>query len=285
VYERGSGRFSPAALDKLAPGKQISVSLGSGSSFSEVFTGYIDELGMRYDAEAVCLRATCLDARALMREGACDTAARGQSIGDVAGAILGRYSPLISKKTLTLTPWEKDVNLTQSGSDLDYIADAALLRGKYFYIDCGSAYIGDAQSTVCLELDWGQCEMEFGLRHLQRKFVGMGYDYASMETFKAEVEVVGKQSLLSVTKAIQLPRQLLGDAGKDAVTAAADAAKRECITGTITCRGIPQPKLGQKVKINKFPLASLGGDSFTVVSVRHRMNSADGFSTEIGIGG
>jgi hypothetical protein len=285
VYEHGAGKFSAAALDKLVPGNRISVSLGYGSTVSEVFTGYIDELGISCGGDEISLRVNCLDARALMREGYGYAIAQGKNIQAVASGILDKYSSLINSKKITLEARETGVNLTQAGNDLDYIQNAAELRGKYFYIECGEAYIGDAKGTVCVEFDWPQCEMEFGVRHIERKIVGIGYDYANMGLFTAEKEITGKNALMTVTRAVHLPPHLLGDAGTDAVADMADKMKREAVSGTIFCRGIPEPRLGQKIKINKFPLANLCGSAFTVISIRHRINSEDGFTTEIGIEG
>ncbi|MDR1735339.1 MAG: hypothetical protein LBR85_00515 [Oscillospiraceae bacterium] len=286
VYEHGSGQFSQTALDKLKPGSRISLSLGYGSSVSEVFSGYVDELAMRFDGENICLSAVCLDARALMRLGARYTAAKGKTVQNIAESLLDLYSPLVSAKEVTLAALEKEVCVTQAGGDLDFIQDAADLRGHYFYIDCGKAYVGGAKDTVCVEFDWPDTELELGARYVDLKITGMGYDHAKMEEFSSQKDAKGTQkNLLAVTRIIPLPPHLLGDAGKAVVAAAADAAKREAVAGRVYCRGIPEVKLGQKIKINKCPFAALTGDRFTVVSVHHRMNSEDGFVTEIGIGG
>lgn len=288
VYEHGSRQFSSSALGYLTPGSQISVSLGYGSSVCEVFTGYVDELGMRFDKEMICLSASCLDARALMRDGTFYVSLKDKSVEDAVTAILNRYSPLISSKDVTLAALEKDGNPTQAGSDLDYVQDAADNRGLYFYIECGKAYITKAQDTVCLEYDWTECEMEFAMRYLERTIIGTGYNFAAMEPISAqkEAKAAKQKSLLTVNQTVALPSYWSGDAGTAVVTAMAEVAKRETLSGTITCRGIPEPKLGQKVKVNKFPLSSFGaGDSFAIVSVCHRLNSDDGYVTEIGIGG
>lgn len=288
VYEHGSRQFSGSALNKLTPGNQISVSLGYGSSVSEVFTGYIDELKMQYDRDTICLSAGCMDARALMRDGAAYSALKEKSTEDAVSAILDRYSPLISSRDITISTLEKNVYPTQTGSDLDYVQDAADKRGMYFYLECGKAFIAEAIDTICVEFDWTQFDMEFSMRYLERKICGLGYDYAAMEPFSVEKEAKAKKqtSLLTVTQTVPLPPHSLGDAGTAVITALANTAKRETVSGTITCRGIPEPKLGQKLKINKFPLASFGaGDSFTVLSVRHRLDSDNGYLTEIGIGG
>ncbi len=286
IYEHGSGSFSASALGSLKPGGKISVSLGYGSSVSEVFSGYIDELGMNFNEDNISLSAVCLDARALMREGAAYIAAKGKPAKTVLEAILDEYSPLISSKSVTLAALENEVNVTQAGGDLEYVQHAADLRGYYFFIDCGAAYIGEAKTTVCLEFDWPEVDIDFNARYKDVTICGMGYDHANMESFTAESSAKGTQKdLLAVTKAIQLPPHLLGDSGTAVVKAAAKLAKRETASGIITCRGIPEPKLGEKITINSFPLASLSGSSFCITSISHRMSSEDGFTTEIGIGG
>jgi hypothetical protein len=287
AYEYGARRFCPSVLERLKPGGQISVSLGYGSCFGKVFTGYIDELGMRYNGEELCLNAVCLDARALMRDGACYHVAAGKSDDAMAGGILDKYSPLITEKSLMLPALGTGVNLTQPGSDLDYICGAAELRGKYFFIECGKAVIGDADNTVCVEFDWPDCEIELGARYLERKIIGAGYDYRDMQAFSDEKEIKAnkQEALLTVIQNMQLPPHLLGDAGKSIVAAKINIAERQTVRGTVFCRGIPEPKMGQKVKINKFPFSSFSGCVFTVISIRHRMDVANGYSTEIGIEG
>lgn len=286
VYEHGSGTFSSDAMSKLKPGGQVSVSLGYGSSLTQVFTGYIDELGLRYGEEDICLSVICLDARALMRHGSQYAAVKGKTAQKIAEELLDLYSPLVSGKKITLSALEKEVNITRAGGDLDYVQSAADLRGQYFFIDCGEAYIGGAKETVCVEFEWPDIEIDFNARYLDCKITGAGYDYPNMEAFSAQKDAKGvKKNLLTVARTIALPPHLLGDAGTAVVAAAANSAKREAAEGTIYCRGIPEPKLGEKVKIAKFPFETLAGDTFPVVSVHHRMNSEDGFVTEIGIGG
>ncbi len=286
IYEHGSGSFSAGALTNLKPGGQISVSLGYGSSVSEVFSGYIDELGMSFSEENISLSAVCLDARALMRDGSAYMAAKEKTTKTVVEDIMDEYRPLISSKSVTLAELENEVNITQAGGDLEYVQNAADLRGHYFFIDCGSAYIGDEKPSVCVEFDWPDIMMDFSARYVDVTVIGMGYDHAKMEAFSAESNAKGTQKdLLTVKKAIQLPPHLLGDSGTAVVTAATKAAKRVASSGIIICRGIPEPKLGEKVKINSFPLASISGSSFCVTSICHRMSSEDGYTTEIGIGG
>lgn len=289
VYERGSRQFSSSALSKLTPGSKISISLGYGSSLVEVFTGYIDELKLRFNEDEIKLAVFCLDARALMRTGAFFAAHKDKSIQDIAGIVLDKYAPLISAKDITLASLEKEVNLTQAGSDLDFIQQAAQLRGLYFSIDNGKAFISKANDKVCVEFDWEHFSMEFGIRYLDLKLQGKGYDHTKMEPISVEKTVKQKAkqaSLLTVSQVVPLAAHYSGDAAKAVIEAKAGTALSEAISGAITCRGIPEPKLGQKIKINKFPFASLStGDSFTVISIRHNLSAADGFYTEIGIEG
>lgn len=289
VYERGSRQFSSSALDKLKPGSKISMSLGYGSALTEVFTGYVDELKLSFNDEEIVLTALCLDARALMRTGVFFAAHKDKSIQDIAGGVLDKYSALISAKDVTLAPLEKEVNLTQAGSDLSFIQQAAQLRGLYFFIEKGKAYVSKADATVCVEFDWEQFSMEFGIRYLDMKLQGKGYDFDKMAPISVEKQVKQKAkqaSLLTVSQVVPLTAHHSGDAGKAMIEAKAGVALREAMSGVITCRGIPEPKLGQKIKINKFPFAALStGDSFTVISICHKLSTADGFYTEIGIEG
>ncbi len=289
VYERGSRQFSVAALEKLIPGKQVSVSLGYGSSVTEVFTGYIGEVRARFLEDDMALTAVCLDARALMRDGSAFASTRDKSVLDVVTAVADRYSPLVNKKDFRLASLEQEVNITQAGGDLEFLCDAARKRGHYFYIDCGKAVIGAADATVCVAFDWEQFGIEISVRYLDEKLTAYGYDAKRMEAFTAEVTAknTAKQaSLLTVARAQRQPLYLGAKAAKEAAAGQASARVAAAVSGTISCVGLPEIKLGQKVKINKFPLTSMGvGDTFIVVSVHHRLTADGGFSTEIGIEG
>jgi phage protein D len=289
VYERESRQFDADALKKLTPGTKVSIALGYGSDTTEVFTGYIDELKTRFDTEHMSLTALCLDARGLMREGSAFASVKDKKMQDAVTVILDRYKPLISSKDIKLEALEQDVNITQTDGDLDFVYNAAEARGLMFFIDCGKAVIGEAGDRVCAEFDWEQFEMDFSVRYLDEKLTAYGYDAQKMEPFSAEAKAkqsAKQESLLTVERALRLPRYIGADAAKKHIEALSKARVAAATVGTLICVGLPEVKIGQKVKINKFPLSAIGaGANLTVVSFSHRLDRERGFTTEIGVEG
>jgi phage protein D len=290
VYEPGSRKVDAAALSSLKPGVKVAVSLGYGSSLTEVFTGYICELKLTSAGGNTFLTVCCLDARGLMRDGSVYAMYKDKKMKDIAEAILDSYSPLISSKDVTLAALEQNVYIAHGTDDLDFICSAAKARGAYFYIDCGKAVIGAADSTVCIEFEWEQLDMDFSVKYLDTAFTGRGYNHSTMEEFSATAaakQSAEQSTLITVSSTARLEPYLYGDSAKTITDSKAAVAKREAISGKIFCQGIPEPKLGQKVRINNFPMAAAAGNvsKFTVISVKHSMETSAGYVTEIGIEG
>lgn len=289
IYNRQTRQLESGALKAMAPGAKVAISLGYGSDVTQVFTGYIDELKTRFSGSEISLTAMCMDARGLMRRGTAYSAAKDKKLPQVIAGILDKYSPLISAKDIKLEAWEQEVNLTQAGGDLDYVCEAALSRGLPFYIDCGKAIIAPIEDKACIELDWEQFGMDLSVRYLDEKLTAYGYDALNMQHFSAEAKVkqgAKQQTLLTVECSHRLPGYMNQDAAKKYVDAYAAGKSLGAVAGTVYCIGLPEVKVGQRVKINKLPLASAGvSDCLAITSVRHRLDGENGFTTEIGIGG
>jgi hypothetical protein len=235
------------------------------------------------------ITAMCLDARGLMRSGSAYAAVKDKKAKDVAETILNKYSPLITAKELKLDDLAQEINLTQAGGDLDYICAAAGLRGLSFYIDCGKAVAAKPGGETCVTFDWEQFEMELKVRYLDENLTAYGYDAANMTAFssKAAAKSAAKQAkLLTVERASRLPRYIGAEAAKASLDGIAKARAAACVSGVLTCAGLPEVKLGQSVKINKFPMTALGvADILAVVSLRHEISAETGFTTQIGVEG
>ena len=289
VYERGSRQFAANALKALVPGQKVSVALGYGSSTSEVFSGYIDELKTRFTGEEMILTALCLDARGLMRSGSAYMAVKDKKMQDVVTAIFDRYAALVTEKDIKLEAWEKEVNITQDGGDLAFVAEAAETRGLFFYIDKGTAVIGPAQDKICIEFDWEQFAMDFSIHYLDEKLTVYGYDAQEMAPYTAEVkpqQTAKQEKLLTVEHALHLPHWYAADTAKKHIEALSKAKMGTALSGKIFCVGIPEAVIGQMVKINKFPLTTLGiSNKLTITAVSHKLDKYSGFRTEIEVGG
>jgi phage protein D len=288
IYEHGSRNFSAKALKSLTPGTEISIELGYGSNTTEVFTGYIDELIVRYDTE-MTLTALCLDARALMRNGIDFLMHKDKKIQDVVSDILGKYKPLVSSCEVKLDSLEQNVNISQSLQDLDFIIRAGENRGLDFYIDCGKAYLSPPANKTCVDFDWEEFTLDFSIRYLDEKITAYGYDSEQMKPFSAMNSYKQKaksEKLLTVEKSERLPHYISSESAGKYVKAISDRRIKSAICGTLHCIGLPEIKLGQNVKINKFPLTALSvPDTLQIIAISHRFDTDAGFKSEISVEG
>jgi hypothetical protein len=291
VYDREARQFKTAALGSVKPGAAVTVSLGYGSSAAKVFAGYVAELCLHYgaDEDGVFAEVICLDARALMKDSYLLVVRKDKKAKALIEAALNNYGPLVSSVEAKAADLAQEIYLAQEGDDLSFVCDAAALRGLYFYLDCGKAYVGKAQDTVCVEFDWEQCAADIACGYLNKTYTAVGYDHQKMKPFSAEKPAKQKAKQdSSATVAVMLPlaSYYAGEAAGTIAQAAADSAVRESVYGTIACAGIPEAKLGQKLKLNKSPLGTFGlSDTFTIISVCHEMDDENGYLTEIGIEG
>jgi hypothetical protein len=288
IYDRESRAVSDAVLKALKPGAALKVDLGYMSNPTQVFTGFVAETSLHYDndEDGVYLQVTGLDARALMKDSYTLAMSKGKTIKALLEGALTNYQPLISATEVKVDDLTtSDVYLAQAGDDLEFVCKAAQLRGLYFYIDCGAAYVGAAKTDVSIEFNWEQCTADLSLRYLNREYTAQGYHHDTMEAFTATAAAKGLAAQVASAK----PKTVLPLASyyaNDAATAIAKAAslsdKRASVGGTLTCAGIPEPRIGQKLKLNKSPLASTGmGDSFLITAIHHDMNEGSGYHTTI----
>jgi len=290
LYNPESREFSSAVLGAIKPGAKAEISLGyADGGVSKVFSGYISELQVNYSADEITLSGFCLDGRALMKGGSAYKAVKDKKIDDAVKAVLGKYSSVITSTDITLAAWEENCNITQAGDDLSYVAQAAESRGSYFFIDCGKARIDDGKTDVCAEFTWEDCEARINVKYLDTGYKAGGYDPAQMTPFTktAKTKAAATQSTLMTTeKVILTPPYLSADSAESYMKALVKAAERSAVFGRLYCEGLPDVKIGKRVKIKKMPLGTAGvGEEFTVVSVKHSLTADEGFTTEIGIEG
>jgi phage protein D len=291
IYDRESRKVSDAVLKALKPGATLEISLGYISNPVKVFTGFVAETSLHYanDEEGVYLQVTGLDARALMKDSYTRTLSKDKTIKALLEGALKNYGPLIKKVEAQVDDLTSDIYLAQVSDDLEFVCNAARLRGLYFYIDCGTAYIGKAKSDVSIEFDWEQCVADLSLRYLEREYTAQGYDHGKMKEFTATAKAKGlaaQKSLVTLKTILPLPSCYTDDVAKTIAEAAALSDKRNSVGGELTCPGIPEPKIGQKLKLNKSPLASTGmGESFLITAIHHSMDDESGYHSTIEFAG
>jgi hypothetical protein len=287
IYDRESRKVSDAVLKALKPGTDLEVSLGYVSNPTKVFTGFVAEINLHYDddEEGVYLQVTGLDARALMKDSFVCAMSKDKKIKALLEETLKSYGPVIEATKVQVDDLTGDNYLGLIGDDLEIVSEAARLRGLYFYIDCGTAYIGEAKSDVSIEFDWEECVADLSFRYLNREYTAKGYDHNKMEAFTAAATAKGlatQESSATVKTVLPLASYYADGAAKTITKAAALSDTRASIGGTLTCAGIPEPKIGQKLKLNKSPLTSAGmGNSFVITAIHHDMDEENGYHTTI----
>ena len=289
VYEHSSRKIAPALLDKLKPGAILEVSLGYSSDLNKVFRGYVWETRMDFEEDNLGLAVYGLDARGLMRENQRRMIYREQKISDIIETILKDYTPLISAKTIKADNLEQETNIVQEGDDLEFLLAVADMRGLLLYVDKDKFVMDKLTDKVCIEFDWDQCAVSFGVRYLDESITVAGCNPANAKGFLATKPAKQKaavNSLLTTKRHIPLGAYLMGDSATKVAESLANTAIREALWGRLTCTGLPEAALGHRIKINNFPFAPLNtGNVFTVVEVSHRFGSEKGFVTTIGITG
>lgn len=288
VYERGARKIQASMLDALKPGTLLSISLGYDSRYVPVFSGYVHELKLRFDGDEPEVIVFGLDARGLMRENTRGLIYKEKTISQIVNAILDDYATLITSRTVNMADWEQEAAIAQQEDDLSFLLNAAAGRGLLLYMANNQFVMDKPSSTVCAELDWEGRRTEFSLRYLDTSFTGIGCDPATAERFsavKTAKAITEQAGLLTIKKHAPLASYHASQAA-EVMNALAETAAQEAFFGHISGRGVPGAAVGQKVKINHFPLTALKtGDTFTVVSVGHRLDGTRGFTTEIGITG
>ncbi|MDR0350665.1 MAG: hypothetical protein LBH64_03840 [Coriobacteriales bacterium] len=291
IYDRESRSVSSKLLKLLKPGARLAVSLGYVSTVTEVFTGYIAAVTLHYDLDeqGVRLEVTGLDARALMKGSYARSLEKGKTTKTLIEAALKNYSPVVSSVDVKLDELTDKIHLAQDGDDLDFVCEAARLRGLYFYIDCGLAYLGKAKDTVSIAFDWEQCGANLTLNYLNTEHIVQGYNYDEMTPFTARASAKGlvvQSNSVQTKSVLPLAAYYAGDGARAIVAAAAASDVRASVGGMMNCAGIPEPKLGHKLKLNKSPLASAGmGESFVITTIHHDMDDENGYQTTIGFEG
>jgi len=290
IYERGARKITPAALEKLKPGTELCISLGYGSKYTQVFAGYIDELNLHFDEEGLYLVVYSLDARNLMRENTRRFIYKDKKMADIINSTLDDYSKLIKSRSVNVVALEQETSIAQDGDDLSFVVEAAENRSLLVYMENDKFVMDKASDTICLELEWEEFEMEFGMKYLDTKIHCVGCDSTNTERFAAEKPAKQKADqagLITTNRHIILGSYLSGDSVTKIAEAMAESAVSEALYGRITLpHGVPEVLLGQKVKITKFPLSpSKTGDTFTIVGIGHKINDENGFETALEISG
>ena len=213
-----------------------------------------------------------------------------KKMSDIVNLILDDYSSLVKSRNLNTTDLEQETSIAQDGDDLSFLTTAADNRGLLLYLENDKFIMDKASNTICIELEWEQFEMEFNMQYLDANIICTGCDSTNTERFSAVKPAKQKanQAVLMTTNQHRvLSAYFSGNSAATIAEAMVETAVRESLYGKITCpHGIPEAKIGQKIKISKFPLSPVKtGDTFTIVAIGHKIDEENGFETVIEITG
>ncbi|RGY98568.1 hypothetical protein [Clostridium sp. AM58-1XD] len=282
-----------AVMDGLLPGSSVEIKLGYGSSLKTVFKGYADEVKAVLTQEnGFVFQVTASDAGKLLQES-------GERIrildctgySDAFSQIMAPYSGLC-----TSSSGEDDSNaclLHQWESDFEFIMRQLIdeVRPDWeFYISAGKACYEkhDSSQAEILELKPGA-----GLNsiNITKKFLHRKIQITAMDKDHGAVTAsqTAKGSRLD-SSVSALTETIASDGMKtqeEATALAASWAARkawESVSGTVkTTDGLPDMEIGKTLKIDDVVPGWNG--LYYIRGVIHEMNSENGFTTTVELGG
>lgn len=292
VYDLKGSRFKSVA----SLGEKFSMEIGYGSSFCEIFQGYVGEITSDFSGAKQSVRITGFDAVALMRLHQVSRFFMKKKYSDIVREIIGRYSGILSTGNVESTGEEvQDYISGRTLDDYTYISDVICpMAGKEFFIFDGKGYfqpISKRNKTPSVELKLGKGLNDFrmteayaNLEIAVRGITGAQGDkpFESKAKGKADFsqKTVGAGAQTQYIQWTDTPDK--GTAGNyakfmlDRQIAARQRAEGYCI-------GIPEIIPGRCLRI-KGIRPELDSRKFWVDSVLHRIGK-NGFSTEFFIKG
>lgn len=144
VYELQASRFKEIA----SLGEKISLELGYGSKFSQVFKGFVGEIELQYFGTKQYIRITGYDAVYLMTQNVSARYYQEKKYSDVVQEILKNYSSILSTGNVDSTGEQQQPFISaKSMNDYDCITEfLSPLANKEFFIFNGKAYFQPVKS-------------------------------------------------------------------------------------------------------------------------------------------
>lgn len=291
AYDRKKSCFQSGIKSKLKLGAKLSISLGYGSSVTEVFQGFISGVGADF-SETPELAITAMDARWFMMEG---TAREEVHVVTTYSAafqeIMKRYSALCPKLEVDATDSNEITQIVQRVSDYEFVSGTLARKAdREFFVLNDTAYFrkrGKVKSPVT-KLRWGEGLLSFSRNSLYKniKITVLGFDPEKQESVKAEVTEKSAEAQKSVGAQhmtyIADPDAREEAKAKKRAEREAEERRRKAQSGSGSCMGLPEVVPGRFIS-----MAGLDGDldtNYYVTEVRHEFGT-DGFTTSFEIGG
>lgn len=291
VYDRRSSGFRASVKSMLKLGSAVSLSLGYGSSLTEVFQGYISGVGVDFSGEPV-LNVTALDVRGLMMEGtARDEVHVVTTYSAAFQAVMERYQALCSRLSVDATDADEITQIAQTTSDYDFVSSVLTHRAnREFFVLADTAYFREKAKVTApvVTLTWGEGLMTFSRSSLYQnlKITVIGFDPEQKKAVKAQVEEKADEAQKAVGAAqetvITDPDAQEEKKARKRAEQEALERKRRAQSGSLSCVGLPELAPGRFVSVKGLdPELDL---DYYIQEVRHEL-SGGGFSTTLEIGG
>ena len=291
AYDAKKSGFRSDVKSKLKLGAKVSLSLGYGSSLTEVFQGFISGVGVNFSGIPT-LSITAMDARRLMMEGTSREEVHVVTTYSAAfQEVIKRYSALCPKTQVDATDSNEITQIVQRTSDYDFIVGNLTKKAnREFFILGDTAYFREERKVKkpVVKLTWGESIISFSRNSLYQnlKITVIGFDPENKKTITAQVTEKAEEA----QKAVGAQHEtVISDPDAQEVAKAKKRAEKEALerkrkaqSGSVDCIGLPELVPGRFVS-----LAGLDSDlnnDYYIREVRHEFSS-DGFTTRMEIGG
>jgi len=292
VYDLEASKFQETAF----LGEKMKVEIGYGSTFQQIFTGYVGEIQFQFLGVRQFVRITGFDAVTMMSQNYNSQYYQKKKYSDVVSQIIGNYrSILASGKIDSAGEQPQPVISCCDINDYAYIRDIICpLAGKEFYIFDGKAYfqkVKNRNQTPTIQLKLGQSLYDFqmtssyaNLEIMVNSCVGADSDKKISKTASGKTDT-SQKSAVSVAQKQYVPW----------IDAIDDSAAENCAeywlqqqiadrqTAEGRCIGLPELVPGRCISIQGIQSA-YNSKKFWIDHVHHKMNE-NGFVSEFYVKG
>ena len=292
VYDREGSHFKNIA----SLGEKMSVEIGYGSTFSQIFSGFVGEIQYQYRGTRQYIRITGFDAVTLMAQNIRSRFYQKSKYSDIVSQIIKDYSSVLKAETIDSSGEQQQEVISGSCmSDYEYICNVLCpAAAKEFYIFNGKAYfqaVSKRNQTASVELMLGKGLYDFSLTsayaNLECKTGGLS-DVDTDKVFQAQASGKADSSQKSAVSTAQVQYMPWFYAPDNATAkncadywTELNIARRQTAEGK--CLGIPEIIPGRCIEVHGISDA-WNEKKLWVSDVQHYINKK-GFTTKFHVKG
>lgn len=286
---------SSGVYSKLDLGAKVEIELGYIVT-EKVFCGLITEISYIFDADdAPAIRVSCMDAKCLLMKAQRLEIRQEKKLSQVISDLLkGQPISAYLDSSKIEIPGEAEEPLSISmQSDYDFITRQAQYSGCEFFIFCKTAYFrkrpASDQPILTISPGAGILEATLSLRgdELVGEIQVSGIDPAGDKEVTATAKVPGKfgdgagpNRMLSGSKRVYMDSRIRSEAqAKARADGLAGGVSQKFGLLECSCVGLPELVPGRTVQCKG--LFKRADTSFYITSVRHRIDTVDGYTTSL----